>query len=131
MKSYILAAAAIVSAVSLSTPARADEHPGLGEPLSAFHDLLKIDWHREAGPSRNRAACANIGQYILLSQDIVAEAAPHIVAEADWKPASRALLDASVALGAYCSSAMDENVVAGLSTIHSRFHDLMALAETN
>lgn len=104
----------------LAAPAFADDgHPPLTGSLKAFHDVLSPDWHHAPGAERNARACRNVGAYVSLAREIAAGAT---AAQAD---AAAGLRDASVALGAYCASGGERNVVAGLTTLHDRFHDLM------
>lgn len=120
---------ACIASSALAEEAHDDEHPELSGALHSFHDVMRADWHGTPGPERNRAACENVGRYITIGWDIVEQDKPEHAAAADWTAATHGLLDASVALGAYCSSALDANVVSGLSTVHDRFHDVMKLMQ--
>lgn len=132
MKTHLTACAFLVLTVDgqpllAEEAAHNDDHPPLAGAVEAFHDVLRVDWHGEIGPARNLGTCEHTGQYITIARQITAEAGPAHADADDWKVASNGLLDASVALGAYCASGMDANVEAGLSTVHDRFHDLMKL----
>lgn len=105
----------------------ADDHPELTGAIRAFHDVLKIDWHADEGAARNDGTCANVGDYITLARDVTKQNGPDHTASQQWQRGSHGLLDASVALGAYCASGVDGNVTSGLTTLHDRFHDVMAL----
>ena len=120
----------IAAAVLFSAPASfADEdgHPELVGAVKTFHDVLKVDWHAEPGAERNANACRNTGDYITHARNITTQDSPDGASTDTWSATSYSLLDASIALGAYCLSANDANVEAGLSTLHDRFHDLMKL----
>lgn len=123
MKQTALLAAALAAA-SLATPVAAvDDHGELAGATKAFHDLLSPNWHSDPGPARNAAACRNAGDYASLAEAIANQTAPS--EGKDWAKATSGLRDASVALGAYCASGHEANVLAGLTTLHDRFHDLM------
>lgn len=112
---------------AFSATGEADNHPELTGAIRAFHDVLKIDWHADEGAARNNGACGNIGDYITLAREVTKQNGPGHAAPREWQSASHGLLDASVALGAYCASGADGNVTSGLTTLHDRFHDVMAL----
>lgn len=121
---------AALMATLAATPSVADEgHPELGGATKAFHDLLSPDWHAEPGTTRNTSACRNASRYLTLSGQIASQPAPANGDAAAWTKAATGLHDASAALGAYCSGGIDANVVAGLTTLHDRFHDLMKAAQ--
>ena len=111
----------------LAAPAAAaqDDHPELTGAVKAFHDVLSPNWHSAEGPERNTAACRNAAQYVTLAKTIAEQTAPEASGGTGWSKAASGLHDASLALGAYCASGHDANVVAGLTTLHDRFHDLM------
>lgn len=131
MKISMLMAAAAASAF-LASPVLAeeehdDEHPELFGAAKAFHDVLSGDWHAEPGLERTTTTCGHVGDYIEIAEKVTQQPKPsHADAEA-WSMTADGMLDASVALKAYCATAMEANVASGLSTVHDRFHDLMKL----
>ncbi len=126
MRYSCLFAVAIAAGIAISpVTAAADDHPELGGAVKAFHDTLSPNWHSPAGAARNAAACKNAGTYVSQAETIVKQATPSQADGRTWPQAALGLRDASTALGAYCASSHDANVVAGLSILHDRFHDLM------
>lgn len=117
---------ALAASLALAAPAfaGADDHPELAGPVKAFHDRLSPNWHSAPGAARNAAACAGAADYASLANDIVSAPVPRSAARG-WPAATAGLRDAAIALTAYCASGHGGNVLAGLTTLHDRFHDLM------
>lgn len=108
----------------------ADHHAGMPAEMTRFHEVLRPNWHAEAGATRMTSTCAAIPQFQTESE-AVAKATPHIAANADtWTASTRALVAAVADLAAACKSTAVEPFEAAFTRVHDAFHALMKQASS-
>lgn len=107
-----------------------DHHAGMPAEMARFHEVLRPNWHAEAGATRMTSTCAAIPQFQTESE-AVAKSTPPVAANADtWTASTRALVAAVTDLAAACKNTALEPFDAAFTRVHDAFHALMKQASS-